>query len=551
MRKEMLMKKGSTLLLCALISLGATAQTVQDAKKLIYYERYRTASDQLQQIVKAEPANAEAWYQLTRANLQSKDPAALQNILSQSTAPKDEPFYQVAYGSYLLNKGNKDSAAFYFEKALDKTRQKNPDILAAVANAHIVAKAGDAAYAVQLLEKAIDRDKKEAALYTLLGDAQRKLGNGSEAYKMYMAALDKDKQNAAALYRIGKIFISQKNPEMYLKYFNDVLAADSSYAPALYELYYHYYFTEPQKAMQYFQQYVAKSDYDKANDVLYTDLLYLNKQYQDAITKAQQLMSKHNGDSMPRLYKLMAYSYMGLKDSSNALASMNQYFAKEVDSNFVAKDFEVMADLYGSMEGKEDSAIVYYQKTADKIKDQPERFQLYKKLSDLYKDKKDYAGQAQWLGMYYQDNAKASNIDLFNWGIAYFKAEDFVKADTVFGTYIQKYPEQAFGYYWRARTNSLSDSTMEKGAAIPWYNQLIAIIEKDPNNKTNKKWLIEAYGYLAAYETNQVKDYKTATENLKKILAIDPENKDAQQYISILEKKISADNKQGSSTGNN
>jgi hypothetical protein len=39
------------------------------------------------------------------------------------------------------------------------------------------------------------------------------------------------------------------------------------------------------------------------------------------------------------------------------------------------------------------------------------------------------------------------------------------------------------------------------------------------------------------YETNQIKDYKTATENLKKILAIDPENKDAQQYISILEKR--------------
>lgn len=547
----MLMKKGPTLLVCAMMSLGATAQTVQDAKKMIYYERYRSASDQLQQIVKNEPANAEAWYLLAKANLQSNDAAALQNILSQSNAPKEEPFYQVAYGSYLLNKGNKDSARLYFEKALDKTREKNADILAAIANAHIVAKAGDATYAAQLLEKAIDRDKKDAALYTMMGDAQRKLGNGSEAYKMYMAALDKDKQNAAALYRMGKIFISQKNPEMYLKYFNDVLAADGSYAPALYELYYHYYFTEPQKAMFYFQEYVGKSDYNKNNDVLFTDLLYLNKQYQDAITNAQQLMSKHNGDSMPRLYKLMAYSYMGLKDSSNALASMDRYFAKEVDSNFVAKDFEVMADLYASIDGKADSAIVYYQKTADKIKDQPERFQLYKKLSDLYKDKKDYAGLGQWLGMYYQDNPKATNIDLFNWGIAHFKAEDFVKADTVFGTYIQKYPDQAFGYYWRARTNSLSDSTMEKGAAIPWYNQLIAILEKDPNNKTNKKWLIEAYGYLAAYETNQAKDYKTATENLKKILAIDPENKDAQQYISILEKKISADNKSGSSTGNN
>jgi tetratricopeptide (TPR) repeat protein len=542
----MLMKKGPISLLCAMISLGATAQSVQDAKKMIYYERYKSASDQLQQIVKTEPANAEAWYLFTKANLQSDNPAALQNILLQA-APnvKEEPFYQVAYGSMLLHNGNKDSARFYFDKALDKTREKNPDILSAVANAHIEAKTGDAAYAVQLLDKAIDRDKKEAALYVMMGDANRKLGNGSEAYKMYTAALDKDKQHAVAMYRIGKIFVSQKNPEMYLKYFNDAMAADSSYAPALYELYYHYYFTEPQKAMQYFQQFVTKSDYDKDNDVLYTDLLYLNKQYQDAIANAQQLMTRHNGDSMPRLYKLMAYSYLGLKDSTNAMSSMNRYFAKEVDSNFVAKDFEIMADLYAGVDGKEDSAIVYYQKTADKIKDKPERFQLYKKLGDLYKDKKDYLNQAQWLGMYYQDNPKATNIDLFNWGIAHFKAEAFVQADTVFGTYIQKYPEQAFGYYWRARVNSLMDSTMEKGAAIPWYNQLIVMLEKDPTNKTNKKWLIEAYGYLAAYETNEVKDYKTATENLKKILAIDPENKDAQQYISILEKKITADNKAG------
>jgi tetratricopeptide (TPR) repeat protein len=141
----------------------------------------------------------------------------------------------------------------------------------------------------------------------------------------------------------------------------------------------------------------------------------------------------------------------------------------------------------------------------------------------------------------------ASNIDLFNWGIANFKAESYVQADTVFGLYTQKYPDQAFGYYWRARTNSLRDSAMEKGLAVPHYNQLIEILEKDTtDNKTNKKWLIESYGYLAAYETNEVKDYKTAIENLKKILGIGPENKDAQQYISTLEKKISSDKDTGS-----
>lgn len=546
----MQMKKGSILLLCGVISVTAMSQTIEDAKKSIYYERYNTAKQQLQNIVKTDPANAEGWYLLSKAYIMSKDAAPLQQALAQSPAAvKEEPFYQIAYGSYLLSAGNKDSARYYFDQALDKRGQKNPALLSAVANAHIATKAGDASYAVQLLTKAIDRDKKDPALYTLLGDAHRKLGNGSEAYKVYSAGLNKDGKYAAGLYRMGKIFVSQKNPEMYLKYFNQAVEADSNYAPVLYDMYYHYYFTDPAKAMQYFKQFVAKSDPDKENDVLYTDLLYLNKDYQAAITNAQQLLGKNNGDSMPRLYKLMAYGYMGMKDSASAMTNMNLFFAKEVDSNEVAKDYEVMADLYTAA-GKPDSAIAYYVKTVEKVKEPKDKFAFYKKLSDLYKNQKDYRNQAKYLGLFYTDNPKATNIDLFNWGIANYKGEDYVQADTVFGTYIQKYPEQAFGYYWRARVNSSMDSTMEKGAAIPWYKQLITMIEKDPTNKTNKKWLIESYGYLAAYETNQIKDYKSATENLKKILEIDPENKDAQQYIAILEKKLSADNN-NSPTGSN
>ncbi|WP_205508957.1 tetratricopeptide repeat protein [Longitalea arenae] len=544
------MKKASLLLLCGAMSVTAMSQTIQDAKKSLYYERYNTAKEQLQHIVKTDPANAESWYLLSKAYIMSKDAAPLKQVLATSPADvQSAPFYQVAYGSYLLNAGNKDSARYYFDQALDKKGQKNPDLLAAVANAHIVTRAGDVNYAIELLNKAIDRDKKDPALYTLLGDAFRKLGNGSEAYKVYSAGLDKDGKYAAGLYRMGKIFISQKNPEMYLKYFNQALEADSSYAPALYEMYYHYYFTDPQKAMAYFKQYVAKSDPDKDNDVLYTDLLYLNKQYQAAIANARQLLDRNSGDSMPRLYKLMAYSYLGMEDTTNAMANMNLYFAKEADSNKVAKDYEIMGDLYAAA-GKPDSAITCYVRTVDMVKEPRDKFPYYKKLADLYKDQKDYLNQAKYLGLFYTDNTKASNIDLFNWGIATYKAEDYVQADTVFGTYIQKYPEQAFGYYWRARVNSAMDSTMEKGAAIPWYKQLITMIEDDPTNKTNKKWLIESYGYLAAYETNQVKDYKSATENLKKILEIDPENKDAQQYIAILEKKISADNNNSPSGSN-
>jgi tetratricopeptide (TPR) repeat protein len=542
------MKTLFLLLFSSAVSLIALAQSVPDAKKLIYYERYKTAQHTLQTIVKTDSTNAEAWYWLSQASLLSDDTATLVNNL-QNCSPqvKNEPWYQVALGHVLLYNNKTDSARFYFEKALDKTKEKDADILLAIANAHVSVKTGDANYAIQLLEKAIKRDKKNPALFTRMGDAYRKLGNGSEAYKKYQAALDNDNQYAGALYRMGKIFVSQKNPEMYLKYFKQVIQADSNYAPALYEMYYHYYFNDAAKAMAYFQQYLTKSDFKTINAYLYTDLLYLNQKYQPAIEIAQNLLNTKTGDSIPRLYKLVAYSHLGLSDTVKAISYMNQYFAKEADSNLVAKDFETMAELYSATGGNEDSAIAYYAKAVQVLKDPNARNEYYKKLADMYSKRKDYANQATWLGKYYQENARASNIDLFNWGVAEFKSEDYVQADTIFGLYVQKYPEQAFGYYWRARSNSLRDSAMEKGLAVPYYNQLIGVIEKDTANKTNKKWLVEAYGYLAAYETNQVKDYKTALEKLHKILEIDPANKDAQQYISILEKKISS----GSSTANN
>lgn len=76
----MLMKKGLILLLNGVISLAAMAQTVPDAKKYIYYERYKSAGEVLQNIIKTEPGNGEAWYLSSKAYLMSDDPAPLQQV---------------------------------------------------------------------------------------------------------------------------------------------------------------------------------------------------------------------------------------------------------------------------------------------------------------------------------------------------------------------------------------------------------------------------------------------------------------------------------------
>ena len=530
------------------------AQSVPDATQLIYHERYQSAKNVLHKALQADPSNAEAWYRLSQAYLPLKETQKLGDSLKlASPEVKNDPYYKVAYGQLLLAQHNADSARWYFEQAIGDGRKKDPAILLAVANAHISEKNGDANAALLVLSQAGKKDIDAPAFNVLRGNAYRKLANGSEAYRAYQAALNEDSKNAEALFQMGKIFVAQKNADSYLEYFNKAIAADPLYAPAWYELYYDAYFKDPKKALDYFRQYLAVSDYNAENEYQHIDLVYLNKKYDSAIAMAKNTLAGLPADSMPRLHKLLAYSYLGQQDTAQALNAMTTYFAKANDSNFVVKDYEVMADLYNATPGKEDSALVFYQAAVTKITDSAALFKYYKKLSDLYKDKKDNANQAIWLGKYYTNNDKATNIDLFNWGIAHFKAEQYEQADTVFGKYIEKYPDQSFGYYWRARANSLKDSAMEKGLAIPHYNKLIEVLQKDSTNATatTKKWLVEAYGYIAAYETNEEKDYADAIAHLQKILEIDPANKDAQQYISILEKKVGTGSTSSNSNSNN
>lgn len=531
------MKKVLTISSSLFLFAFAQAQSTDEAKKQIYYERYGSATNTLHQVIKNAPSNATAWYLLTDAYLQQNKLDKIKDSFALAPANiAEEPYYLVAKGFMMLQEKNIDGAKKLFDAALDKTKEKDAGVLSAIAKAHIDAPEGNANYAIELLDKAGKRDKRNPEIYTLLGNAYRKLDNGTNAFKAYHKAIEVDKNNAAAMTQTGKIFLTQKNPEMYLKYFNDAIAADANYAPAYYSLYAHYYNVDPKKAMEQFNQYVSKSDGNDRNAYLYTDLLYLNDQHNEAIAQAERLLKKENAE--PRLYKLIAYSKLESKDTVAAISYMNQYFSNAPDSHYVVKDFETMGMLYASTADQPDSAAKYYQKAIALQKDSSVLNSYYKSLADLYQNNKNYSAQAKWLGKYFENNDKATNIDLFNWGIAHFRASEWQLADTVFGKYIAKYPEQTFGYYWRARSNAAVDSAIEKGIAIPHYLKLVEVAEKNVEEANNKKWLIEAYGYLATYEANTEKDYTAAIDYFKKLKVLDPENTDADKYIAILEKSV-------------
>ena len=524
-----------------LFAFAATkAQTLEEGKRFTSYERYQSAINTFNDVLKQQPGHAEAVYELTAVYLLQGKTTEASQLLSGIQDVNSQPFYQAAYGYLLLNNGKKDSAAIYFNEALDRTKEKDPAVLAAVARAHVESKTGDANYAISLLDKAIRRDKNNAALYVLKGDAWQKLQNGSEAYEAYKEAYDRNSSYAPAYHKMGEIFVTQKNAEVYLENFNKAIQADPNYAPSYYKLYSHYFYLDPAKALEYYNQYAAKSDPSLQQQYDLADLFYLNKNYGEALKKANDIISKAGEETKPRIYKLMAYSYAGNADSTQATTWMQRYFAKEEDSNFVAKDFELMADLF--LTGNQpDSAMAYYTKATELEKDDELLRGYYKKLATLALNAKDYSSQALWLGKYYQGNEQATNLDLFNWGLAHFRSEDFTMADSVFGMYVAKYPEQSFGYYWQARSNAMLDKDMETGLAVPYYQKLVEVLQNDTANSNYKNWMSQAYGYLAAYEANNQKDYVEAIDYFEKVLEVDPENADAKKYIDVLEKRKTED----------
>jgi tetratricopeptide (TPR) repeat protein len=125
--------------------------------------------------------------------------------------------------------------------------------------------------------------------------------------------------------------------------------------------------------------------------------------------------------------------------------------------------------------------------------------------------------------------------------VAHYRAEEYSLADSIFGAYVKEHPEQGFGYYWQARSNAMMDKEMTEGLAVPYYQKLTEVMQNDTANASYKKWMVEAYGYMAAYNANTKKDYPLAISYFQKVLEVDPENADAKKYIAVLEKRGAKD----------
>jgi cytochrome c-type biogenesis protein CcmH/NrfG len=541
------MKKIHFSLLAAIVMVSnvVSAQAVDQGKKFLYYQRYKSARETFEKVLASNPNDINAVYWLGQAMLQApsdlRDSVGAKALYQKALQTNGSaPLLLAGIGNIELREGKETDARQHFETAFSLSKGKDIAVLNAIgqANADFDIKAGDPAYGIEKLNLATQiKGFNNPETYIIMGDAYRKLIDGGNAVQSYQKALTLDPKYAAAKYKIGKVYLTQNNKEYFLSAFEDAIQLDPSYAPAYYELYYYWYFHgDVDKSITYFDKYLAVTDPKPSDDYDKIGNLYAAKKYPETIAASQQKIATLGDKADPRYYKLIAYAYNDQGDSANAKKYLDQYFTKQKPEGYVTRDYSFYAQVLSKFPGNDSLVSVNYQTAIDKDTVVENKVAFAKEASDVAKKSGNKVASAKWQGVLYNLKKNPSNTDLYNWGISNYQAGLYKTSDSIFcGIYESKYPTEIFGFLWCARSKRAEDdSTGSQGLAVDAYEKLAAFARSSPDSAKYKSQILDSYFYLAGYSNDVKKDKAAALSYLNKILEVDPTNATALQYISIL-----------------
>jgi Flp pilus assembly protein TadD len=527
-------------LLCSFIIFGNIlfAQTVDDGKKFLNYEKYMSAQSVFSKLVAANPNDIETVYWLGQTYIENEDnnDTAAAKALYQKTlqANPNAPLLIVGMGEIDLMEGRKEDARNKFETAISISKKKDvAPILTAVGRANIDVKGGDMVYAIDKLNQAADKDKKNVDIQTLLGDAYRRLIDGANATIAYQNALAIDPKSGRADFMIGRIYETQGYGQepLYMRYYNAAIDADPNFAPVYYWLYQYYYQRDVNKSREYLDKYIAVADPEPKNCYYLASILYASKLYNDAISKANDCIAKDSKKPYPNLYGIKAYAYDKMGDSINAKANFEQFFALANPDKIGPNDYATYGRILLKNPSKDaaDSAsndtlaTTYIDKGIALDTSMSDKLDIIKSTAESLVAAKRYGEAAKWYTKALYLKKDYGKVDLYYAGYNDYRAGNYQGADSVFGLYMQKYADDIFGSYMRARANEGIDTAGSLGLAKPFYQKVIELADSSQEKTaTIKAYETTAYRYMVAYSYNIQHNTPSAIEWNAKILVLDP-----------------------------
>jgi tetratricopeptide (TPR) repeat protein len=539
------MRKLSISLLLAFTCIGSTvmAQTLEQGKQFLYYERFASAQSAFEKALNANPNNIDAVYWLGQTMIHrrdTRDTAGAKALYQKMLATNgNAPLLLVGIGHIELLYGEKTDSRQRFETAISLTKEKDINVLNAVAYANIDAKAGDPNYAIKKLELATQIKRfNDPETYVLMGDAYRRLLDGGNAVQSYQKALNLNAKLAEAEMKTGIIYLTQNNRDYFLPDFESAVTMDPAYAPGYEQLFLYWYLRDVNKAAGYLDKYAANSDQGADLEYMKAGMLYVSGKVAESRTRAQQLIGQYGANVNPRMYKLVAFASDSLGDYTAAREAMANFLAKADSSIILSTDYEEYGKIYGKLSDSvtRNMAFQYYAKAISMDTIDADKMKYSNEALDLAKLNHNKQAAALISGAVYYSLKNPDNTDLFKYGTANYSAGNYKTADSIFcGVYITKYPTQIFGYLWCARSKQAQDdSTNSQGLAVDAYLKLAQFARTSPDSAKFKSQIVSAYFYLASYYHDIKKDKQKAIEYMQDVLEVDPTNVSAQKVITML-----------------
>ncbi len=521
------------------------AQSIDDGKRFLYYDKYISAKNVFQGLLNANPANEEAAYWLGQTLIapdEDKDLAGARAVYTKALAANpNSALLNAGMGHVELLEGKTQDARNHFETAVSLSKGKSIDVLDAVgfANGDFDSKLGDAAYAVEKLQLATNiKGFKDARVMTDLGDAYRKNNDGGSAQKAYEAALAIDPRYARAKYRIGRIYQSQgdSQKDIFLKYYNEATAIDPNYSKVYWTLYQYFYETDVTKSAQYLDKYLsAKGSDEPQSCFLHAQMKYAQGLFADAVTAANACISA-SPNPYPNLYGLIAYSSVKLNDSLGAKNAFEKYFQLQKPEKIGVGDKLNYGTTLLKFPGSEAMAANLLQEAVNQDSTEAGKVALLKQVASTFEKRGQFAEAGSWYRKILDVKKVPTKTDIYNAGYSFYRIGKFAQASEIFDIYTQKFPDDIFGYYMMGKSYWGIDTTMIFGLANNAFSKAIQVGEAYPDKSKIIAQLVGSYKYMIGYSANVDKNKDMALSFADKALLVDPTDAEVLQNKDILSK---------------
>lgn len=539
--------KGLFTLCLAGFAATAFAQTHKEGEEYYKADQFENARELLNRSLSNSGTDkAVSDYYLGLIALRDGKKAEAQKFFESGIAENAAYGYNyVGLGTIYMLDGNEKEAKKVFKEA-EKFAKKDASMQVAIARAYDMA--DPAKYSEQIadrIKKARKYKLENPDIYIFEGDVLARQKDWGGAGAKYEMAANYDNNATDAYVKYANLF-TMVNPDYAIKMLSKLLEHNPASALGQREIANAYYNNKDYKnAAELYGKYVKNPAHFKQDENRYAFLLFYGGDYQNGYDFASKLLKNDPSNFTAQRYQFMNAAQ--LKSMSDQLLPLAEALYKAHKANpkvnkFAPIDFTLIADEFSRAKRGEDAVGVL----KEAIAEMPDNASFNKDLAMKYVNVNQIANAADAYKGYLAKTEEPGYNDFVQQATFSFYAGVETKDNPELSN---KYFEETAEYANKAAkilpdnykpVKFLGDIAKQKAdkenvasAAVPAYEQAIALLEASADPSRYKNDAKDMYNYMGNYWLDK-KDIAKAKEYFNKYLQYDPQNEAYRKFVEGL-----------------